>query len=150
MFVDSDEIINQNMKDEIINLKNNNFIVNNNVVDGINLKRNWFIFNKPVHAFYPVQSPDYPLRIFDKNKVSFKNSSNLVHETPTGETNTHTITKGALDHFSCDSVHQLFGKINQYTTLAAQDLIPIPSNNALNYSPFSFIFKFCSIKKSSA
>jgi len=23
-------------------------------------------------------------------------------------------------------------------------VIPIPSNNALNYSPFSFIFKFCS------
>jgi len=123
LFVDSDEIINKEMQDEIAKLKANDFKVNGKVVDGISLKRDWFLFDQPVHAFYPVKSPDYPLRIFDKKMVSFKDASNLVHETPTGQTHEYTINNGSIDHYSCDSMNHLFGKLNQYTNLAAQDLL---------------------------
>ncbi len=123
LFVDSDEVITDAMIAEIIKIKKDNFISEGKKIEGYSLKRDWFLFDQPVHAFYPVQSPDYPLRIFDKNKVSFNQDSNLVHETPTGYKTHQKVEIGAINHYSCDSVDLLFGKLNQYTTLAAQDLL---------------------------
>ena len=122
LFIDSDEVISKEMAAAILKIKKDNFIVNNEKIEGFTLKRNWFMFDQPVNAFYPVQSPDHPMRLIDKNKVSF-DTSNLVHESPSGNSNLHRITEGSLDHYSCDTVDLLFGKLNQYTTLAAHDLI---------------------------
>jgi glycosyltransferase involved in cell wall biosynthesis len=85
------------------------------------IERRWYMFGQEVRAFYPISSPDYPVRLFRKDLVGFNNSSNLVHEDPHGYTKAGLIS-GTVQHYSCDSVHELYQKLNQYTSLAAQDM----------------------------
>ena len=123
LFVDSDEVLDEVMVAEVQELKKNNFLIEGQSIDAFRLKRRWYLFGEEVRAFLPVSSPDFPVRLFNKHKVSFKDSSNLVHETPSGFETEASLSRGAVHHYSCDSIDYLFSKLNQYTTLAAQDML---------------------------
>ncbi|MCB9094720.1 MAG: glycosyltransferase family 2 protein [Halobacteriovoraceae bacterium] len=122
LFVDSDEILDNEMVQAIKKIKNDDFHVDQKAYDAFRLKRRWYLFDKEVSVFYPITAPDFPIRLIRKDKVSFKNASNRVHETPEGFESDYRIFEGALHHHSCDSVSLLFHKLNQYTSLAALDM----------------------------
>lgn len=119
--LDSDEVPTAACINAIADLKAQNFNAENNGPEAYRIERHWYLLGRKVHCFYPIDSPDFPVRLFRKDVVSFKQSSNFVHETPSGFTSTEKIP-GAVNHFSCDSIHELYGKLNQYTSLAARDL----------------------------
>jgi glycosyltransferase involved in cell wall biosynthesis len=119
--LDSDEVPTAACMAAIATLKAEYFRENNNGPDAYRIERHWFLLGQEVHCFYPIDSPDFPVRLFRKDEVSFKDSSNLVHETPSGYKTTGKIP-GAVNHFSCDSIQELYAKLNQYTSLAARDL----------------------------
>jgi glycosyltransferase involved in cell wall biosynthesis len=115
LFVDSDEIMSDELVAEVLALKKAGF-----QADAYSVRRDWFVLGKPVHAFYPVQSPDYPIRIIDKRKVDFS-SSNEVHETASGHRSLQRIEK-PLIHFTCETNEEIEAKLMLYSTLAAANL----------------------------
>mgnify|MGYP001605402947 CR=1 FL=1 len=120
--LDSDEVPNPEFIDQIKNLKLADFKYHGQTPDSFGIKRRWILFGKEVHAFLPCSCPDYPIRIFRKDKVTFGEGSNEVHETPTGSTLHVVLLEGCIFHYSCDSVFELFNKMNHYTTLAAREM----------------------------
>lgn len=120
--LDSDEVPNPDFIEIINKLKVSDFKYDNQTPDSFGIKRRWILFGEEVHAFLPCSCPDYPIRLFRKDKVNFGVGSNEVHETPTGSDNHVVLREGGVFHYSCDSVTELFAKMNQYTTLAAQEL----------------------------
>jgi glycosyltransferase involved in cell wall biosynthesis len=115
LFVDSDEIMSDELVAEVLVLKRAGF-----PADAYSIRRDWFVLGKPVHAFYPVQSPDYPIRIIDRRKVDFS-TSNEVHETASGYSSIQHIEK-PLTHWTCDTNEEIETKLMLYSTLAAADL----------------------------
>lgn len=122
LFVDSDEIIDQEMVDEIKRLKLKNFEWEGKSIEAFQLKRRWYLFGHEVRAFLPISAPDYPIRLFQRSKVRFHPGGRKVHETPSGFQTMEVLKQGAIHHYSCESADYLFSKLNQYTTLAAEDL----------------------------
>lgn len=116
LFVDSDEIPDEQMVDSLLNLKENGIDK-----DAYRIKRVWQVLGKNVSTIYPVKSPDFPIRLYKKGKVSFKNS-NLVHEDLSGFS-TVGVIKGSLRHKTFHTKEELFNKLELYTSIAANDLI---------------------------
>ena len=100
LFVDSDEIMSDDLVAEILALKKAGF-----PADAYSIRRDWFVLGKPVHAFYPVLSPDYPIRIIDRRKVDFS-TSNEVHETASGYRSLQRIEK-PITHLSYETNEEL-------------------------------------------
>ncbi len=117
--LDSDEVPTEEFVTSLVALKGK--LQDADVADAYRMERRWIMFGQEVHTFYPISSPDFPVRLFRKDKVGFTQSSNFVHENPAGY-DTVEVIKGAVYHYSCDSVHELYRKLNQYTSLAAQDM----------------------------
>lgn len=121
LVLDSDEVPDAGMVYSLAALKGAGFATDGIVPDGYHLKRMWYLFDRPVHAFYPIQSPDDPMRLFRRSIVRY--DGNYVHEEAHGATTFRTVEHGYLLHYSCESVSQLINKLNLYTTLAAQDML---------------------------
>lgn len=119
--LDSDEVPSEACINAIAELKKVGFREEENGPEAYRIERHWYLLGRKVHCFYPVDSPDFPARLFRKDLVGFRDSSNLVHETISGFTRTEKIP-GAVNHYSCDSIAELYGKLNRYTSLAARDL----------------------------
>ncbi|HSI91795.1 MAG TPA: glycosyltransferase family 2 protein [Adhaeribacter sp.] len=119
--LDSDEVPTAACIAAIADLKQAGFHQQSNGPEAFRIERHWFLLGRKVHCFYPIDSPDFPVRLFRKDVVSFKTSSNFVHETPSGFTRSEKIA-GPVHHYSCDSIQELYAKLNQYTSLAARDL----------------------------
>ncbi|MBS0357821.1 MAG: glycosyltransferase family 2 protein [Proteobacteria bacterium] len=119
--LDSDEVPDEQLIHALKELKKQNFEMGSEKPEAYRIPREWIMFGRRVHAFYPVSCPDYPIRLFRKDKVSFKDDSNLVHESPSGYTVLKDVS-GTLTHYSCDSLKELKAKLDRYTSLAAQDL----------------------------
>ncbi len=117
--LDSDEVPSKELIQKLQALKQNNF-QSEMTIDAYRIQRYWYIKHKPVHSFYPITSPDYPIRLFRKAKCSFENSS-LVHETIDGFTQVELITEGHIDHFTFESDQEIRIKLAQYTDMAAID-----------------------------
>lgn len=115
LFIDSDEIMSDELVAEVLALKAAGF-----PADAYTVRRDWFVLGKPVHAFYPVQSPDYPIRILDRRKVDFA-TSNEVHETASGYRSLGRIEK-PLTHVTCVTKDEVEAKLKLYSSLAAADL----------------------------
>lgn len=121
--LDSDEVPDQELIELLKQLKKDAFTYKGRTeVDSFSIKRRWFLFGKEVRAFFPCPCPDYPNRLFRKDKVHFGDASKEVHEEPTGSTKHFALEEGSVFHYSCDTVTQLFAKLNHYTTLDAQVL----------------------------
>ncbi len=115
LFLDADEIPDDELIKQIKLLKQNGF-----AAQAYRLRREWIALGKPVHSIYPVESPDFPIRLVNKNKVSFAGST-LVHESYSGYQSIE-ILPGKISHFTFHSRDEIRRKLNFYTAMASQDL----------------------------
>jgi glycosyltransferase involved in cell wall biosynthesis len=114
MFFDSDEIASEALINEITALKASGF-----AHDAYGVRRDWVVMGKRVHAVIPVGCPDYPIRIYHRDKADFTEHS--VHETPIGHESAGRIESPVMHHtFESDS--ELKRKLDLYSDLAAADL----------------------------
>lgn len=118
-YVDSDEIPDETLVDAIRVLKTETSELG---TCGYSVKRLWYVMGRPVHSIYPVESPDEVIRLFDRRYISFDANSNNVHETLGGQSKTRLL-EGHLTHRTFHTRQEMMHKVEQYTTLAAQDLL---------------------------
>ena len=116
LFLDADEIPDNQFIKEIEKLKQNGF-----KNDAYKVTRLWNVLGKEVRCIYPITSPDHPIRMYNKKVGSFSHSQ-LVHEAPTGFSNVGEI-KGLVNHFTFETLEELDRKLQLYTHIAAEDLI---------------------------
>lgn len=129
LFLDADEIPDDELINHIQILKKTGF-----AGSAYTLNRQWIVLGKAVHSIYPVESPDFPIRLINKNKVSFANST-LVHETYSGYDSLLTL-QGKIGHFTFHSRAEIRHKLKFYTTMAAQDL----ANRGKKFNFYRLIF----------
>ena len=116
LMIDSDEVPDDSLIAALQMLK-----AGTNIPDACRLRREWYVLGKKIHAMYPVVSPDYPVRLFDKRKSNFDNSPE-VHEEPSGY-ETIGVLGGTLQHFTFESKQEITDKLERYTSLSAETLI---------------------------
>ncbi len=121
LMLDSDEIPDEKLIASLNDLKKSY-----NLSDAYRLKREWYVLGKKIHALYPVVSPDYPVRLFDKRKSNFENSP-VVHEEPSGF-QTIAVLGGTLRHYTFESRKEIAEKLKRYTTLSAETLLDKKKN----------------------
>jgi glycosyltransferase involved in cell wall biosynthesis len=119
--LDSDELADAELVHGLERLKRNGFRLEQTRPDAFRVRRRWFFLNREVHAFYPIKSPDYPIRLLRKDRGGFGSGSRPVHESPKGFASVARMP-GSIAHYSCDSVDDLYAKLDRYTALAARDL----------------------------
>ena len=117
LFLDSDEIPNEQLIENIKILKENDGFS----CDAYSITRKWTVLGKNVHSIYPVVAPDHPTRLYNKKKASLQ-ASQLVHESVTGY---ETIGKidGEINHITFETKDEFRQKLELYTDIAAKDLI---------------------------
>lgn len=108
--MDSDEIIDQKTVEEIKKIKSADMP---DPHMAFRISRHWFVLGQEVHNIYPVTSPDYPVRLFNREHVSF--NSRPVDDAAEGYRNTAVIA-GFVKHDTFFSIHEVFNKLNGYTT----------------------------------
>jgi glycosyltransferase involved in cell wall biosynthesis len=116
LFLDSDEIPNTEFIASVERIKAKGFDF-----DAYTVIRKWNVLGHNIHAIYPVTSPDYPIRLYNKKIASFSKSQ-LVHEKPSGYKTLGQI-KGVIWHYTFQTKEELKSKLALYTDIAAQDLI---------------------------
>jgi len=106
-------------------------------------KRQWFALGKPVHNIYPVASPDYPIRLYNKNEINFSTALR-VHERLRGVSNIGYL-EGTIEHRTFESRREWDIKLDRYTELAAKDLLVKKKSLAfyrLLVNPFAAFIKW--------
>jgi len=143
LFVDSDEIPNEQMIGSLLNLKEKGIDK-----DVYSIKRSWQVLGKFVTAIYPVTCPDFPIRLYKKEKASFKDS-NMVHENMS-HFSSKGLIKGSLHHKTFHTKEELFKKLEFYTSIASNDLINRNKTIGLHkifLSPIAAFIKWYIIKQ---
>jgi glycosyltransferase involved in cell wall biosynthesis len=125
--LDSDEVASQALRETLLRLKAEGFRRDGLMPDAYAIRREWYFLGHHVHCFYPTQCPDQPVRLFQRNRAIYTPGRH-VHENMTGFAQALPIEEPLL-HYTCDSIDDLYAKLNQYSTLAARDLL------AQNVSP---------------
>lgn len=120
--LDSDEVLSDDLIIEINRLKHDDFRgITIDWPDGFSIRRDWYFLDRQIRNFYPVKTPEYIVRLFRKDKIS-THGSRIIHESlQLHNCRIENIDKPIL-HFSCDSVDDLYGKLNLYTRLSAEDM----------------------------
>lgn len=111
--IDSDEWLDDGMIQHICRLK----IEGLDGKEAFRVRREWFFLGKPVHAFYPITSPDRIVRFFNRKYVRFNEKP--VHDKATGYKRCYWL-EGKLLHDSTGSLYELYDKLNKYTTRYAE------------------------------
>lgn len=122
--LDSDEVVSAALAERIAELKANAFDSAAGI-EAFGIRREWFLLGKRVHCVYPSRSPDAPVRIFRKDRVHQAtdfSANSRVHHHAVGFSRSRRIDE-PLYHYTCDTVEQLYGKLNQYSTLTAADVL---------------------------
>lgn len=134
--LDSDELPDATFLASIRQLKENGFSSH-----AYTVRREWIVLGKKVHCAYPVVSPDYPIRLFNKQKVYFQHST-IVHETLENYEKLQ-ILDGCIEHHTFQTKAEINKKLQVYSALAAADLIRM--NKAVNVRRmvFSPVAAFC-------
>lgn len=114
--LDDDEIPNDVLIANIAALKKIGFSA-----DAYAISREWIVLGKYVHSMYPISSPDFPIRLFNQEKVRFTHS-NQVHESCSGYSNKE-ILGGKILHHTFHDREELKRKLDFYTSIAAQDVL---------------------------
>lgn len=118
--IDSDEVLSDALRQRLLELKAAAFSIDGVTPDAFGIRRDWFLLGKPIHCFYPSRCPDWPVRLFRRSKAGY-GSGAIIHEAVTGYATTHPIDEPIL-HYTCDSVDQMYAKVNRYTTLLAEEM----------------------------
>lgn len=112
--MDSDEILDQETVDAILELK----MGDEPELDmAWRICRHWFVLGENVRTIYPVSSPDYPVRLFNRTQSRFNNRP--VDDQVEGFLRSERIP-GYVRHETFHSLHELFNKLNGYTTRLVQ------------------------------
>lgn len=77
------------------------------------IPRHWHVLGREVHAIYPVSSPDYPVRLFNRRKVRFNDSP--VDDKAFGFERSQ-ILPGYVRHDTFHTLDEVFQKLNTYTS----------------------------------
>jgi glycosyltransferase involved in cell wall biosynthesis len=109
--LDADERITPELKDEIVKL-----LPGDN--SGFKIKRKNFLMNKEITSCG--WEKDYQLRLFKKDKTDL--NERLVHEKFVVEGKVGTLNSPML-HYTFSSFKEYFEKINNYTSLKAEELL---------------------------
>jgi glycosyltransferase involved in cell wall biosynthesis len=149
--LDSDEVVSEELAQEIARLKQSDFKTSDAgaAPDGFSFLREWYVLGKRVHAFYPVKTPDRVVRLYKKDRVTYAGSK-LIHETNHGGRGIVKL-KGVLRHYTCDSVDELYSKINLYTRLSAEDMRregQVPTPIKVHVYPWLLWFRWYVLKGS--
>ncbi|MGB9715900.1 MAG: glycosyltransferase family 2 protein [Thermodesulfovibrionales bacterium] len=141
--IDSDEYLDDDMIKHICRLKNEGL----EGKEAFRLKRQWFFLGRPVHAFYPITSPDRIVRFFNRKYVKFNEKP--VHDKPIGHKKCEWL-EGKLIHETTGSLNELYEKLNKYTTRYAEGnaskAYTIKMKNLL-INPFGAFIKWYFFKK---
>jgi glycosyltransferase involved in cell wall biosynthesis len=108
--MDSDEILNEEVVDFIVALKSAEEPQHD---EAWRLPRYWYVLNQPVRTLYPVSSPDYPVRLFNRTQARFNDRP--VDDKVVGNLKTIKMP-GNVRHDTFFSLHEVFNKLNGYTT----------------------------------
>lgn len=131
--VDSDEVLDRETLTRIRELKQG---LNDPSV-AYRITRHWFIMGRAVHAFYPVSSPDYPVRLFNRNSSRFNHVP--VDDKAAGHRRSEIIP-GSVRHDTFHTLHEVFHKLNGYTTRLNEYRPAQPSLlRAFLSPPFAFL-----------
>lgn len=113
--IDADESVNEELAQSLREWKEKGA----NGHDAFRVHREWLFLGRSLHAFYPVSSPDRIVRLFNRKTVLF--NERPVDDKPVGFQNCNWIPlPGRLKHDTTGSIHDLFGKVNHYTSRAAR------------------------------
>lgn len=137
--LDSDEFIDNDTIKHINQLKAH-FTDQNHAY---RITRHWHVLGKEVRAIYPVSSPDYPVRLFNRKAARFNDQP--VDDKPAGFTSSEVIP-GHVIHDTFPSVDEVFGKANSYTSRLVRYKEITPSLPRALISPF-FAFAKWYIRK---
>ena len=119
--IDSDEVVSPALAQRLRTLKASGLLSDADAPDAYAIRRDWYVLQQRVRCFYPSHCPDFPIRLFLKAKATYI-AERHVHESMAGFSRAEPINEPLL-HYTCDSVDQLYGKMNLYTRLAALDLL---------------------------
>ena len=136
--IDSDEIMSEALVERILDLKKKGFDH-----DVYCFKRDWIVLGKPVHAMFPITSPDYPGRLLRRGATSYANSD-LIHDQPSGWVNMKTFQEGML-HITFPDREELERKLTLYTSVVGKKLSMQPRSplflwvRGATAAPFAFL-----------
>lgn len=120
--IDSDERITGGLKDEILHLLSSEPECNGYFIP----RRNHFLGKEITTCGW---APDYQMRLFKKSLT--KVNSRKVHEGFLVEGKSGNLKNGML-HFTHNDLHKTFEKINEYSTLEAEELYLTKKAGAIN------------------
>lgn len=136
--VDADERVTVELRDEILEI----LIAPDKIAYEIP-RKNYFLGKWIKYCGW---YPDYTLRLFQNKGVSF---SGLVHEGINLEGETEKLNHDLI-HYTYDNLYHYLEKINQYTSLSAEDMFHKGKNKGLAYiliRPFVEFIKKYILKK---
>lgn len=120
--IDSDEVVSPELAARIEELKRNDFDAGDpHAHFAYAVTREWFVLGRRVHVFYPIRTPDQVLRLYRRDRVHH-GRSRIIHECPGWQDMPRGIIEERLLHYTCDTVDQLYAKLNLYTRLHAEDM----------------------------
>lgn len=108
--MDSDEILDQQVVDFILALKAGE---EPDPSYGWRLPRYWYVLGEQVRTIYPISSPDFPVRLFHRHHAQYNDRP--VDDAVVGTGQTFKIP-GHVRHDTFYSLHEVFNKLNGYTT----------------------------------
>jgi glycosyltransferase involved in cell wall biosynthesis len=112
LVLDSDEIVNSNLKNEIQNV-----LENQQDIDGYYINYRNFLFNKPLFQ----GGENYKkLRLFKKNKINI--SKKILHADYFLKTKKIGYLKNYIEHYSYRNVIQIFSKFTRYAWLESKNI----------------------------
>jgi glycosyltransferase involved in cell wall biosynthesis len=114
--LDSDEVLSEALQHRLIALKSE---LPGTDIEAFGIRRDWYLLGRRVHCFYPSHCPDQPIRLFRRHRADYIRGRH-VHEAMTGFRRSQGIDEPIL-HFTADSIEDAYGKMSQYSTLAAKD-----------------------------
>lgn len=137
--MDSDEILDQATVDAILRLKDNL----KDKSRAYRISRYWYALGQPVRALYPVSSPDFPVRLFHRGQARFNGAP--VDDKVFGFGETEVIA-GRVKHDTFFSLHEVFAKLNIYTSRLCQHKQIKSSLLRAFFNPFFALIKWYVMK----
>lgn len=108
--MDSDEILDDETVDYLLALKSGE---SPDESQSWRISRYWFVLGEQVRTIYPVSSPDFPVRLFNRKQAKFNDRP--VDDQVTGYSYSSVIP-GFVRHDTFYNIHEVFNKLNSYTT----------------------------------
>lgn len=108
--MDSDEILDEQAVNYILQLKADDEPAPE---QAWRLQRYWYVLGEQTRTIYPVSSPDFPVRLYHRRTAHFNNRA--VDDQVEGYSTAMKIP-GHVRHDTFYSLHEVFSKLNSYTT----------------------------------